>query len=87
MNFIDPVLQASGEDIPSAITWGLISVLSGAFMWFLNRSVVRQDRSNEKLESTMNDIKDAMTVIKEETIKISGRVAVLEEKARQRRRQ
>jgi uncharacterized coiled-coil protein SlyX len=47
-------LLSESEALPNAVSALLISALGFAFIWFLNRTVTKMDRTIEKLELTMD---------------------------------
>lgn len=47
-------LSTSEDALPQAVSGMIIAALAFAFVWFLNRTVTKMDKSMEKLEMTMD---------------------------------
>lgn len=54
MNSFVTNLLSGNEDLPQAVSGLLIAALAFAFIWFLNRTVAKMDKTIEKLELTMD---------------------------------
>lgn len=54
MNSLVLNLLSDSEALPQAVSGLLIGALAFAFIWFLNRTVNKMDKSMEKLELTMD---------------------------------
>lgn len=76
MNTLWIILQSDTPPLPPAVSWMIISALAFSFVWFLNRSVSKMDKSIDRLETTMNSI--AERLIKHDTI-IEGHAKRFEE--------
>lgn len=61
MSYQEMLLQV--EMLPASVATVIITVLGVAFLWFINRSVARMDKSVEKFELKMDEIEDKLNDI------------------------
>lgn len=54
MNSLAIDFFSDSDALPQAVSGMLIAALAFAFIWFLNRTVSKMDKTIEKLESTMD---------------------------------